>query len=64
VIADDRHALYCGYVFGLLMTQKLPVMPVTDDDGFTDRVEFSFGEEKVALVIPQPPEDWTFPDGR
>ena len=62
---DDRHALYVGWVLGLAMRNGLPARPIVDDAGnYTDRlvVDLKPGMT-ITLVVPPPPDDWTFTDG-
>ncbi len=56
---DDRHALYAGWVAGLAHRQGLDIAPVLDPAGVvTDHLVVGFGDERVTVVIPYPPEDW------
>lgn len=57
---DDRHALYAGWVLGLAMKWGLPFVPVTDDNGYTDRLAMPLPDgHTLIVVVPYPPEDWT-----
>ena len=64
--ANDRHALYCGWVVGLAMRHGLLVSLVDDEEGnHTDHMRVflgdAFGERFIVdLVVPEPPVDWTF----
>ena len=60
-----NHALYTGWVLGLMMKAGLPVEPVIDTDGnYTNRVILDLPTlapgTSVALLIPAPPDGWKF----
>jgi hypothetical protein len=62
--ADDRHALYAGWIIGLGMKQGVFFKPVVDDDGnYTDRIMLPLGEGEITFVVPPPPDDWSLTDG-
>lgn len=58
--ADDRHAIYVGWVLGSLIRTSSQVRPVLDDRGnYTDRIEVRLpGVGYVGLIVPEPPDDW------
>jgi len=61
--ASDNHALYFGWILGLMVKSGLPVQPVVDDDGnYTNRVllDLAGGLPQVQLLIPVPPDGWKF----
>ena len=63
----DRHALYVGWVLGVAMRAGVDVRPEVDDEGnYTDRLivvlpdRTSPVEYIITLVVPPPPDDWSF----
>lgn len=60
---NDNHVLYAGWVMGTMVKAGLPFAPVRDDQGnYTNRVTTTTPDGVViTLLIPAPPEDWTFP---
>lgn len=58
---DERHNLYCGWVFGMALKHGLPIEPIGDDAGnFTDRFAMALPDGiTLTLVIPPPPDEWT-----
>jgi hypothetical protein len=61
---DERHALYVGWVLGLAMRFGIPARPeVTDAGDYTNRLVIDVEPGvTVTLVVPPPPEDWSFGD--
>ncbi len=61
---DDRHALYVGWVAGIAWRNGLPVEIIADDEGnYTDRMKIPLAPNfTIIVVIPYPPDDWTFTD--
>jgi len=59
---SERHALYCGWVLGLAMRYGIPARPVVTAEGeYTNRLTCEVeGGATVTLVVPPPPDDWTF----
>lgn len=57
---DDRHNLYCGWVFGLALKYDLPLQPIYDEDGIvTDRMLMALPNGiTIEIVVPPPPDDW------
>ena len=55
---DARHALYAGWVMGLLMTQGIIVLPFIIDGNYTPTVSLVFGGVSVEMRIEYPPDEW------
>lgn len=56
---DDRHNLYCGWVFGLALKYDLPLQPIYDDGNFTNRMAMALPNGiTITIVVPPPPDDW------
>lgn len=67
---NDRHALYTGWVLGIAMRHGIDLSPDVDEAGnYTPNltIRFQAGPGRpaasVTLVVPPPPDDWTFGDG-
>lgn len=60
--ANDRHALYAGWLIGTAMREGVVIHPIVNQDGnYTDRIWVA--SLNAELVVPEPPDDWDF-DGR
>lgn len=57
---SDQHALFCGYVFGILMKAGISVAPVLDIEGnYLPKIEFLFETaDNLILDIPSPDAKW------
>jgi hypothetical protein len=56
-----NHALYTGWVLGLMAKAGLPITPMVDDDGnYTNRVTLTLESGPITLMIPAPPDTWRF----
>lgn len=58
--ANDRHALYCGWVLGKLQGLDAEVRPVRDAaSNYLPRLDLELASgEVVRLFIPEPSDDW------
>lgn len=63
--ADDRHALYVGWVLGIAAKHHLAFEPEADGEGnYTDRLLYGVRPGlTLTLVVPPPPDDWEVTDG-
>lgn len=58
---SERHALYTGFVIGVLAKDRINVRPVVDSDGdYLPEVEITphDSDDPIILAIPDPPDDW------
>ena len=55
---DARHALYAGWVLGLMMREGLIVMPVIDRGNYTPEVQIIWGKNSARVRIEYPPDEW------
>ncbi len=66
-LRDHRHALYVGFIVGRAMTQGVFLLPVQDGGEATDTLRLYLQGSgplgHVDLIVPYPPEDWTFQPG-
>ena len=68
--ADERHALYAGWIVGIAMSNGIEVEVLADPEGnYTGEIRLGLprllngitqGRDTVTLSVPYPPQDWTF----
>lgn len=64
---SERHALYTGWILGIALKHGIDLAPEVDDAGnYLPRLTLRLraGPDRpaatVTLVVPPPPDDWTF----